>query len=605
MDADLTDLLDRAAAHDAAVPDPQVLRRRVDRRRRMQTAVVATLIVLTAAVPSAVVLTRDDASVVFDQAVTPTPDPAAPGAAPALSVDVDVSVEGPISEQVSVEVGPLEEYFNAVVGIGSPVTLTFDVTFATTDPAGVDLGAPVAAGEGPTGWRAELSTGGAREVLAGGPPGAPGTVVPAGQVELWLPLEGSLTVQGQTADPLGGVHEMVVTLGDGTDPDGHGALRVILTLTPGAQLTGGRAADPDVIGTMLQVPPVGTARAVLSDSGTPLWIAHTERDGVTVVDARSSFAIRGVIQTVRWCESAQAFNELYGGSRFAPDGTYAFGPATGGLATYGTQPVDDDTVRVISATGGQVRPAQPTDPAVGPWCNEGSLPEGSATPPLPTLDEIPAMAPSALPDTSGLARVEGRLLLDPAGAGHLCVAGPTPWECDDIHAPVDLDATAHPRETEGLAALDAPLVVRVVDGIVVEAWIEGYVPFSRPPGDPTAQTTLVGHVLHIAVGEEVTQDCGQASPCAAVIDVAIVEVRDADGTVITSEVSQRLPTDGTVPDGWIVTGRAADSGALSLRTSSDVLDDGTPINTINVGDLVVVIQEHGTETTVTHVLETD
>lgn len=82
MEADLTDLLDRAAVHDAGVPDPRALRRRVDRRRRMQTAVVAALIVVVVTVPAAMVFTRDNAPVVLDQPVAPTSDPAAPASVP-------------------------------------------------------------------------------------------------------------------------------------------------------------------------------------------------------------------------------------------------------------------------------------------------------------------------------------------------------------------------------------------------------------------------------------------------------------------------------------------------------------------------------------------
>jgi hypothetical protein len=120
-----------------------------------------------------------------------------------------------------------------------------------------------------------------------------------------------------------------------------GAIEVVVVPV---EVTGADLGVPgphDIPDERLPRPAVGEAIATALADGRPVWVAGLDDGEVAVVDARSPHTPSGL---VGWCAPMPGFVDSPGGSRFAPDGGYAFGPAPHGLTAYDVEVAEDHVV---------------------------------------------------------------------------------------------------------------------------------------------------------------------------------------------------------------------------------------------------------------------
>lgn len=526
---------------------------------------------------------------------------AVPGTVPQFDLNVDVALEGPLAEVAEIEVIPDEHPLTAAIGY--PFDNSMTVVIRTTGDQDVEL--PTLrpdvdswTGEGDR-LTASLAEPRPAQVVAGGPAGMVGQIVESHEVPAWLPR--LLYLQLQSTDLL-----TETSARDLTIPLGDSALHLTVTFTPSARPQIGTLVPADADGTVVAVPPVGEATAVALSDGTPVWIANTEAFGVTVVAGRTPFRPDGIVQVTRWCPSSEGFYELHGGSRFSGDGTYAFGPAPGGLATYQVEPAGEGQVRIVGGQAGTARPPPkvwppptgedgfPVSPpeTTGPWCNDGTPagPDGVGL----QVDRYPVATVDRLVGATGRFQFEGRLVLDTTGTGQLCTPVEDPLECVGPSIPVNLSAFTGPRAGphdsagDGLRAYDAPVVVTVGEGVIREVWMDGwFIPNFADEGARTGR--VIGRVTDVRLGADEADCAGYpaTTPCAGVVELESLQIYDQQGPI------SNVPSDNVLPDNWVVVdeffGDSDSSALLRLRTD-DPVADGTPLADIPQDRLVVLTQ---------------
>lgn len=529
-------------------------------------------------------------------AATATATEAAPGTVPQFDLNVDIAVEGPLGEVAEIEVIPDE--YPMTAAIGYPVENFMNVVIKTTGDQDAELptlGPDVDSWTGEDdGWTVSLSPPRPVQVVAGGPSDVIGQVVAAHEVPAWLPRLLHLGLESTDLLTDTSARRLTIPLGDS-------AVRLTVTFTPSTRPQAKTLTPVAADGAALAVPPVGQASADALPDGTPIWIANTDAFGVTVVDGRAPFRPEGIVQLTRWCPSAEGFYELYGGSRFTGDGTYAFGPAPGGLATYEIEPAGEGQVRIVAGQAGAARPPPqvwppPTDgegyplpdaAAAGPFCNDGpDEPDGEGLP----ADDYPPATVAELAGATGRFQFEGRLVVDQRGRGQLCTSADDPLGCSGPSVPVDLSAFTVPRPgvDEVLRAYDAPVVVTVGDGVVSEVWMDGF--FSPNYGSNGAQTSrMITRVQDIRLGAD-ARDCAEYAPdtpCAGVLDLEQLAIYDRHGPISSGPPDNALPNDWVVVDAYF---RDADIGSTRRLHNDGPLADGTPIADIPRDELVVLTQ---------------
>jgi hypothetical protein len=450
MAEDLDKLLQDAAGHPRSPVDGAAIRRRAEDRRRRSAATIAGIVALLLIVPIVGLLIPDDADRVMIDQPTPahTVGAAVNDAVYRVDVDVEVRVTGELADDVRVVV-PTEE------GLGHPVAGPFGAaSFIVTADGAAELHLQARGPEGIATARVarledldvvidDVST----TLRPGVPVPVTVDVVPAQEDANPFVLEAPISA----ALPL--------RADDGTT----GAIEI--THTPRA-VTGthlGISGPVDVADQRLPRPDVGEAIATQLEDGRPVWVVGLDDGEVSVVDARSTHTVSGL---VGWCGTMPGFIDSPGASRFDARGGYAFGPAPYGLSTYDVQ-VSQDHVVVTRRLPPAPRPDLSGEGRAPAHIVGSSLTQGR---PCEPNSDVPQ---------------DGRIIEDyrgqPGWAQHdLSAWPPLQGQPDGWYRTEEVDAPASLVPPPMAAIITGEVLVHRVDGETVDA--------AGPPG--TTQLTL-------------------------------------------------------------------------------------------------------------------
>lgn len=215
-------------------------------------------------------------------------------------------------------------------------------------------------------------------------------------------------------------------------------------------------ADPPLL---LPLPDGDDPVAAWLPDGTPLWVVATD-DGARVLEAWSPRYDLGVRELVGWCPGSQRFLDTLHSSRWLPDGQWASGRATHGLAAYEATVLGNG----IDVHGDRVPPAQRGDAEPAPFTGGADCDrDRSDTAVFHDLDErpVPTIAEEAATDET----LTGTLMARQDMPLLFC-AVPS-WVGAVDACPVELVPTdAQHAQSVGADWIDATFLAREVDGVL-------------------------------------------------------------------------------------------------------------------------------------------
>ncbi|MEO8510886.1 MAG: hypothetical protein ABI534_06540 [Chloroflexota bacterium] len=183
-----------------------------------------------------------------------------------------------------------------------------------------------------------------------------------------------------------------------------------------AQIAPGIANQNATRRATLPLPAPGQVSAAFLDDGRPVFVVNSDDSNGAVLDAQSSHVPSGMGRLLAWCPADGHFEDLFGGSTFAPDGARIDGPAPSGLLSYGIQALPDRTDLIAVTTASSRVDGTASGPRAGAGCAEPWVIHE------PVPDEV--FDPSVAIDQEPLGWVwlDGRLALQGDGSTLLCDA---------------------------------------------------------------------------------------------------------------------------------------------------------------------------------------